>query len=456
MIAQISLAQAHKLSRTMTGEQYAPAQRAQYVSRAIAIPRPQPFVSFTFKRPDGKRWAIFLIVATIVVSLAVCAVMAWRYFSVHEETDDAYTTGHLHPISARINDTVSQVLIDDNEHVKAGQLLVVLDPNDFAVRVQQAQTAMNTAKRQADAACVAISFASTAASGKSTAADANIANASASISKAQAAVVEAQAVVPEYQAQLQQRQAEQWRAQNDYQRFAVLAQEGAVPWQQRDAALRDYAVAQEATTAAQNAVRQATSRVDQAQQAVKIARSQLLQSQASVKDAEAAHTQTTENAEQYEVARSSISQAEAQLKDAQLQLSYTRIVSPIDGRIGKKSVEVGQRVQPGQQLMTIVSDDVWVVANFKETQLEHMRPGQKVEIKVDALPHKRFVGYVDSFSPGSGASFALLPPDNATGNFTKIVQRLPVKVRFDKNSLRGFEQLVVPGMSAVVTVSTES
>ena len=200
-------------------------------------------------------------------------------------------------------------------------------------------------------------------------------------------------------------------------------------------------------------MRQMAAHAQQAQHAVTEARAQLEQSRGMVQQAQALSVQTKVNERQYDVAVSSISQAQAQLDDAQLQLSYTQVRSPIDGRVGKKTVEEGQRVQPGQQLLSIVSDDTWVVANFKETQLEHMRAGQEVSVKIDSFPHHAFVGRVDSFSPGSGATFALLPSDNATGNFTKIVQRLPVKVILDKASLKGFEQLVVPGMSAVVSVS---
>ena len=140
------------------------------------------------------------------------------------------------------------------------------------------------------------------------------------------------------------------------------------------------------------------------------------------------------------------------MKDAQLQLSYTNITSPSTGRVGRKTVEEGQRVQPGQALMAIVDNDYWLVANFKETQLEDMQPGQPVEIKLDAFPHHTFRGRVDRISPASGATFALLPPDNATGNFTKIVQRVPVKIVLDRDSIKGYESRIVPGMSAEVSV----
>jgi membrane fusion protein (multidrug efflux system) len=161
------------------------------------------------------------------------------------------------------------------------------------------------------------------------------------------------------------------------------------------------------------------------------------------------------NRAQYQAAQAAIAQAEASLKDAQLQLSYTNIVAPTSGRIGRKTVEVGQRVQPGSPLMAIVGNDYWVTANFKETQMEDIKPGEKVEVELDAFPHHKFVGRVDSISPASGSQFALLPPDNATGNFTKVVQRIPVKITLDSQSIKGYESRITPGMSAVVSVEHE-
>jgi membrane fusion protein (multidrug efflux system) len=377
----------------------------------------------------------------------------YRYLTSHESTDDAYTTGHMHPISSRIDGTVTKVMVDDNEHVKAGQVLVQLDPRDYQVKVQEAQAALEIAKRQAEAAKTSIALASTTAVGKTTEATGNVSNAIASIKQAQATVAESQSAIIEAQHQLEERKAEETRASLDYTRYQNLAQQGAVSLQQRDQAYRDYQVAVEARKAAEQAITQATAKQKQAEDAVGIANAQLTQSQGTVQQAQATHVQTQVNAQQYQVASAAIAQAQAQLNDAQLQLSYTNIVAPIDGRVGKKSVEEGQRVQPGQQLLNVVSDDAWVVANFKETQLEHMRPNQPVEVKIDSFPHHVFTGTVDSVSPGSGSTFALLPTDNATGNFTKIVQRIPVKVILDPQSIKGYEQVIVPGMSVVVTVS---
>jgi len=391
--------------------------------------------------------------AAIVGGMTIGGYHLWQDMTTHESTDDAYTQGHIHPISARVNGTVKNVLVDDNQHVKAGQLLVVLDPNDFNVRIEQAMAALKVAQHQAEAAKRSIALASTTADGKTTESTGNVANAAATITKAQAALVEAQAGVPAARNVLEQRKAEESLADVDLGRFQALADKGAVSKQERDTKFRDFQVAHQARMAAEEAVRQAVARTDQAQEAISVARAQLVQSKGTVQQAQAMHVQTQVNTSDYEVAVSAISQAQAQLDDAKLQLSYTKIASPIDGRVGKKTVEEGQRIQPGQEMMSIVSDQVWVTANFKETQLERMRPGQPATVKIDSFPHHIFTGKVDSVSPGSGATFALLPPENATGNFTKIVQRVPVKIVLDKDSVKGYENLVVPGMSVVASVT---
>jgi membrane fusion protein, multidrug efflux system len=387
-----------------------------------------------------------------ILALALVAFNTINYFLSYEQTDDAYTTGHLHQISSRVNATVEKVLVDDNEHVIAGQALVLLDPRDFEVRVSQAKASLMTAEHNAKAAQSAISLASISAGGKTTEAQGQIDNAKALLGKSQETVAAAKAAIKEAEAQYLAKNAEVVRAEIDYKRYVILAEQGAISLHDRDVAIRDFDVAKASKDAAKESVRQANSRLAEAEHAVNSARAQITQSGGLLQQAKASHVQTVVNESQFQVAQSAVAEADAQLADAQLQLSYTKIVAPTTGRVGRKTVEAGQRVQPGQQLMTVVSDDLWLVANFKETQLERMRPGEPVEIKVDSFPHKKFEGVVDSLSPGSGSTFALLPPDNATGNFTKIVQRVPVKVRFKEESLRGFESLIVPGMSVVASV----
>ncbi|MBV8887979.1 MAG: HlyD family secretion protein, partial [Chroococcidiopsidaceae cyanobacterium CP_BM_RX_35] len=185
------------------------------------------------------------------------------------------------------------------------------------------------------------------------------------------------------------------------------------------------------------------------------AEAQLAASQGGLSQAKATGVQTNVNRAQYQAAVAAIAQSQANLHNTQLQLSYTNIYAPTSGTVGNKSAQVGERVQSGTPLMSITQDDAWIVANFKETQLAKMRIGQPVEIKIDAIPKHNFVGRVDGFSPGSGSAFALLPSDNATGNFTKIVQRVPVKIVFDPNSIRGYESRIVPGLSVEPSVNVK-
>ena len=234
-----------------------------------------------------------------------------------------------------------------------------------------------------------------------------------------------------------------------------MYQQGAIARQQLDTARADYQVALAQRNAAQQGVAQAEAKLAQAREGVVRAQAQLAASQGGLQLAKAGGVQTEVNRSQYAAAQAQIAQAQANLKDAQLQLSYTNITAPNSGRVGRKTVEEGQRVQPGQPLMAIVDNQYWVVANFKETQLEKMQPGESVEVKLDAFPHHTFTGRVDSISPASGAQFALLPPDNATGNFTKIVQRVPVKIVLDSQSIKGYESRIVPGMSAEVSVEVK-
>jgi len=431
------------------------------------------------KKPNRKP-LIFAVAGIGAIAASTFGYHYWQYTLTHQETDNATVSGHVHQVSSRINGTVSEIDVSDNQVVQQGQLLVKLDPRDLQVKALQAQAALAAAQRQANAAQSNIALAAQTTQAKTTQAQGDITGSVANISTAQAAVAEAQAGIPMAQAavaeaqagisaaqsQVAQADATLQKAQTDYNRYETLYQQGAVPHSQLDAAKAAYEVARAQRSSAEQGVQQAQARLAQATQGVKRAQSQFAQAQQGVAAAEAklstsqgglqqataSGQQTEVNRANYEAAKAAIAQAEASLKDAQLQLSYTNIVAPSSGRVGRKTVEVGQRVQPGSPLMAIVESDYWVTANFKETQLRDIKPGQPVEIKLDAFPNHPFIGRVDSISPASGAQFALLPPDNATGNFTKVVQRIPVKVVFDPQSIRGYESRITPGMSAVVSV----
>ena len=391
----------------------------------------------------------------VLVLLVVLGVRYIIWSAHHEETDDAYLEGHLHPISARVTDTVQQVLIDDNQHVVEGQTLIVLDPNDYKVKLDQATAALSAAARQADTAEAAIRSTSQSATAQTTQAEGSIGEAKASILASKAAVTAAEAGVPRAQAQLEEANATLQREDTDLHRYEDLYAKEQVSKQTVDHQRASYQVAVAAQAAAQEQVRQAQAQLVAAQQGVVRTEALLKNSQGGLQSAQATRLETNVRAGQFAAAQAAVAQATAALEDAKLQLSYTIIKAPVSGRIGNKSVEAGQRVQIGQPLMAIVEDQPWVVANFKETQLEKMRTGQRVEVEIDTFPNHKFYGHVDSLAPGSGNEFALLPPDNATGNFTKIVQRIPVKIVLDQESVRGYEKLLSPGMSSLVTVTTK-
>ena len=406
-------------------------------------------------KKKNRKPLIFAVVGIAAITASVFGYRYWSYASTHEETDNATVAGHIHQVSSRINGTVSEVEVNDNQLVQKGQLLLKLDPRDLQMKALQAQAALDAAQREANAAQTSIRLAAQNAQAQTTQAQGNISDAQAGISAAQASVTEARAGIPAAQAAVAQANANLQRTQADYNRYQSLYSQGAIPRQQLDNAKAAYEVALAQRNSAQQGVQQAQAKLAQAIQGVSSAQAKLAQSRGGLQQATATGVQTDVNRAQYEAARAAIAQAEASLKDAQLQLSYTNITALSNGRVGRKSVEVGQRVQPGSPLLAIVEGDYWVSANFKETQLEDMKPGQEVEIKLDAFAHHTFTGRVDSISPASGSQFALLPPDNATGNFTKVVQRIPVKVTFDPQSIQGYESRITPGMSAVVSVEHE-
>lgn len=400
-----------------------------------------------------KRRRTRLILAILFVVGTIFGCRWWWYASTHEETNDAYVTGRQYQLNSRINDTVIKVLVNDNQIVHQGQMLVQLDPSDFQVQVQQAQANLEAARGQAKTASVNIALASQNHLGQTTQARGTISTSTASVANAQAAVEGAKAAIASNQAQLIQAQADLHKTQADYKRNTMLYQTGVISGSQYDTFKASYQEDIAKRNAAEYQVRQAQAQLLAAEKQVASALGQLANSQGGLLTAQATAQQIKANQSQYKAAQASVDQAAAQLKNAKLQLSYTNITSPTEGRVGNaETVVLGQRVQPGQALIAIQENNPWLVANFKETQLEWMRPGQRVEIRIDSFPHQRFWGRVDSIAPASGSATALLPPDNATGNFTKIVQRVPVKILFDPQSIKGYESLIVPGMSTEVTV----
>lgn len=332
-----------------------------------------------------------LILALILLATAAVAGRMWWRSHYFEETDNAYLAGHVSTISPRIAGVVHKVLVSDNQLVRAGDPLLELDAADQEVKIAQIKAQIAQTDEQ-------------------------VRQIAEQLEQARAEAQAAQALVARAAAQFQRNDAEARRvsALHDVQLKSVSKSE-----LESAIAARDSAAAESQAQQFQAKAASAKSGSVEAARAAALAQKKVLA---------------------------------AQLRDAELQLKYTRIVAPVDGRIGKKSVEVGTRVQAGQQLLAIVQDGVWVNANFKETQLHGLYPGQQATVKIDAFPGQAFSGKVDSFAPASGAQFALLPPDNATGNFTKIVQRIPVKVLLDPHDVKAMGGRLAPGMSAFVEV----
>ncbi len=409
----------------------------------LTPPSPKP------KKPIKLFLAGFGVASVVAI---VFGYRYWQYSSTHQSSDNAIVMGHIHQVSSKIAGTVTEVLVSDNQEVTSGQILVKLDRKDFENKVQQAQAALASARSKADAAKETIALAAQTSRGNTTQAEGDIGIAQAAISTAQATVEEAQAGIPLAESQVAQADANLQKAQADYDRYEILYQQGAVTLQQLETAKATYGVNRAQKTTAVQGVQQAEARLTQAKESITSAQAKLAASQGGVEQATASAQQTAVNRSQYEAAKGSIAESIAALKEAELQLSYINITAPSAGRIGKKNVEVGNRVQVGTPLMAIIGNEYWIVANLKETQLNRIKLGQSVEVKLDAFPKQTFTGRVDSLSPASGAQFALLPPDNATGNFTKIVQRIPVKIILDPQSISGYADRITPGMSAEVTI----
>lgn len=402
-----------------------------------------------------KNTRLLFILSIIAVVLLVALIWWIIDLTSHVETDDSFITGHLHPVSPRVSGTITGVYFDDNQIVKAGQLLVTLDPRDFQVAVQQAKAALTNAKAQAKAAEANVTLSRGQYQGQVTQARGELSASSEVVGQTQSSLRAAQAAVETARQNLAQSQASLTKAQQDVQRYSTVDPR-AVSAQIRDEAQTTYEGALATRNASQASVAQAMARVSEIRREISANRARVIQSQGVLQTAKSQTYQVNVQKSQAQSARATVGEAQAELKQAQLNLSYTRIVAPVSGKVGKKNAEVGQRIQPGQPLLSIVDPRVWVVANLKETQLENVRPGEAVHIHVDAFPHHPFRGVVESISPASGAQFALLPPDNATGNFTKIVQRIPVKILFTVESIEGYENLLAPGMSTVIKINVRS
>jgi membrane fusion protein, multidrug efflux system len=378
---------------------------------------------------SNPRFRLALIVGGIV--LLVAGFFLWRYLGSYESTDDAQIDGHLNSISTRVSGHVTKLLINDNQFVEAGTPLVEIDPRDYQVAVAKASAAYRDALATAESLQINVPITSVNTDSQLSASQADVQGARAGVSVARQQLDAARA-------QLEQAIANDIKAQNDVGRYKQLVDKQEISHQQYDqavAAARSSAAGVAATRASAIA----------AEQMVSQAQAKREQAEANLRSAGTAPQQMSAIRARAQAALAQAQQKKAELEQATLNLQYTRVVAPVSGIVSNRTVEVGQNVQSGQELMKVINlDDIWVTANFKENQLRNMRPGQRATISVDAYG-KKYNGHVQSIAGASGALFSLLPPENATGNYVKVVQRIPVKITFDPGETK--EHILRPGMS---------
>lgn len=393
-----------------------------------------------------------LLFAGGFVVLAVIVAL-YLYYRNRESTDDAQVDGHITQISSKIYGRVAEVLVNDNQEVKAGQVLVKLDPRDYQAALDQAKAQLSLAESDARSAGVDVPRTALSVESGTSSADAQLAGAQADLMSAQTSYEQSKTSDLAWaQANIAKSKANSELAQADLERYTPLMQKGEISKQQFDAAKANAEASASALKADQEKLAQAERSIDIAKARLDAAKARVQQAQAGIVSAKADTKQVLMRQADAQGKVAKVQQARAALEAAQLNLEYATVVAPVDGVATHKQVEVGQIVQQGQGLMVVVPlKDVWVTANFKETQLRGMKPGQKAEVKVDTYG-KTFSGHVDSISGATGAVLSLLPPENATGNYVKVVQRVPVKIVLDP--IAQDKAVLRPGMNVVATVVT--
>jgi membrane fusion protein (multidrug efflux system) len=386
--------------------------------------------------------------------LVAIALGLYLYFHNRETTDDAQVDGHITPIASKVYGRVGKVLVKDNQQVKAGQVIVQLEPGDYQSAMDQARAALALAESEARSAGVDVPRTSENAASDTSSAQAQLSGARADLLRAQATYDEAQtADLAWAQAMVDKSRANAELAQADLGRYGPLMEKGEISKQQYDAAKANADATASALKADQQKLDQAKRNIDISGAQLEAARARVQQAEAGVASAHADVKRVAMRSADAQAKLAKVDQARAQLAAAQLNLSYCEIVAPVDGVVTHKQVEAGQIVQQGQGLMVIVPlEDVWITANFKETQLRKMHPGQRAYVEVDTYG-RTFSGQVDSIAGATGAVVSLLPPENATGNFVKVVQRIPVKIVLDP--IPANEAVLRPGMNVDATVITK-
>jgi membrane fusion protein (multidrug efflux system) len=399
------------------------------------------------RRRSGK---VRLMVPILLAALAVGGYFAWGYFSSYESTDDAQVDGHVNSISARINGHVTEVLVEDAQYVKAGDVLVKIDPRDYEVAVAKAEADVADAEASVMSSQTDVPITSVTAESALKGAHSTKADASAALLSAERQLNASHARLAAVQAQVAEAEAEYKKAADDVGRYGQLVAKEEVSQQQYDQAVQTAAAAKAAWNAREASLQEAQQNVKVAEAAIEQARARISQAEATVQQAMTGPQQVAVSRARLKSAEAKLLEKKAALEQARLNLSYTTIVAPVSGVVGKKTVEVGQNISPGQQLLAVVPlDDIWITANFKETQLRQMKAGQRVKFSVDAFG-REYSGHVTGIGGASGSRFSLLPPENATGNYVKVVQRIPVRIDLDPG--QNADHRLRPGMSVVPKV----
>lgn len=392
-------------------------------------PGQEPEETEVTRPPSRRRGILFVVIAAAVL----IAIGVWWRSTYYEDTDDAQINGHLVQISARVAGNVAKVYVQENQQVHRGDPIVDLDPRDFQVAVENAQAALASAQAAAAAAKVFVPITTVNTGSVLRSAEADLAS-------ARAGVLQAQQQLDAANARVDQAKANNTKAQSDLERYKPLVERDVISKQQYDAAVA-------AAAASQAALDDAIASQKAAAEGVTVARQRVTSAEASQKYAQTGPQQVEQQSARAKQALAQAQQAQAALDQAQLNLSYTHIVAPESGIITRKSVEIGQNISAGQNLMTLVSlEGLWVTANFKETQLRHMQPQQKVTIHVDATD-KDYSGRVTQIGGATGSVLSLFPPENATGNYVKVVQRIPVRIDFTNLAKEDPHQELRPGLS---------
>jgi len=398
-------------------------------------------------RNNRTKWVLAMV---LLVAVAV-GVALYLHYQDRVSSDDAEVDGHITAIAPKIGGNVVEVAVLDNQPVKEGQVLVRIDPRDFQARVDLAQAALERAESQLRSAQVGVPLTNQTTESTTVASSAGVGDAQAELERARIGVEQAAgADLAVAEANVRTREADNDKAQADLARMKPLVDKAEISQQQYDAYVAAAKVAASQLRADQQKLESARQNAAARRAALEAAGSRLDQAKAQLTFSQANRKQVAIRQADAATAAAAVSEARAELEAARLQLSYTTIVAPVDGVVTRKSVEVGQVVQPGQALMAVIPlNTTWITANFKETQLAHVQPGQRAEIQVD-MYGKSVIGHVDSIAGATGARMSLLPPENATGNFVKVVQRIPVKILVDQtNGL-----ILRPGMNVDVTIYT--